>query len=176
MNRIIQAFTIALLLMPSITYADKGKGLKLWYKQPATIWHAEGLPIGNGRIGAMMMGGIKADSVQFNEISLWSGDNNWDGGYDTGDHGFGSYRNFGQFVVEFNDGGSVKDYERSLNIATGIQTTSYEINGVKMQREAFASYPDQSLVFRYTAGKNGTLTGKISLSSAQGAKSIGQDQ
>lgn len=169
MRRIKQAFTIALLLTASVSYGDNGKELKLWYKQPAKIWHAEGLPIGNGRIGAMMMGGIKMDTIQFNEISLWSGDNNWDGGYDTGDHGFGSYRNFGQFVVEFNDGGLVTSYERSLNISTGIQNTTYEINGVKMQREAFASYPDQTLVFRYKAGKTGSLSGKISLTAAQKA-------
>ncbi|WP_276504050.1 glycoside hydrolase N-terminal domain-containing protein [Terrimonas pollutisoli] len=60
--------------------------MTLWYTQPASKWDEEGLPIGNGRMGAMMMSGVKTDSVQFNEISLWSGDNNWDGSYDTGDH------------------------------------------------------------------------------------------
>lgn len=174
MSKIKQIFTIALLFAASFAFADSGKGLKLWYKQPARIWHANGLPIGNGRMGAMMLGGIKTDSVQFNEISLWSGDNNWDGAYETGDHGFGSYRDFGQFIIDFKNSGSVKDYQRSLNLTTGIQTTSYQINGIKMQREAFASYPDQSLVFRYAAGKKGSLSGKISMTSAQGAKSVAE--
>src|SRR5688572_30337568 len=75
----------------------------LWYDRPATDWESEALPIGNGRIGAMLFGGQKKDRIQFNEQSLWSGDNNWDGEYETGDHGFGSYRNFGDVYVNFSD-------------------------------------------------------------------------
>ena len=69
---------------------------KLWYDKPGKDWESEALPIGNGRMGAMLMGGIKQEIIQFNEQSLWSGDNNWDGEYETGDYGFGSYRNFGE--------------------------------------------------------------------------------
>jgi len=73
----------------------------LWYATPATSWDKEALPIGNGRLGAMLFGGVASERVQFNESSLWSGDNNWDGEYETGDHGFGSYRNFGDIFLEF---------------------------------------------------------------------------
>ncbi|UKJ09287.1 glycosyl hydrolase family 95 catalytic domain-containing protein [Solitalea lacus] len=164
-----QAFTIALLFATSVSYADNGKDLRLWYKQPARLWHAEGLPLGNGRMGAMMMGGINTDTIQFNEISLWSGDNNWDGDYETGDRGFGSYRDFGRFVVDFNNIGTVHAYTRSLNLTTGVQNTSFESNGIKFIRESFASNPDQMLVFRFAASKKGALSGKISMTSAQGA-------
>lgn len=73
----------------------------LWYARPARVWAAEALPIGNGRMGAMLFGGVGIERIQFNESSLWSGDNNWDGEYKLGDHGFGSYRNFGDLFVEF---------------------------------------------------------------------------
>jgi len=49
----------------------------LWYARPASIWAKEALPIGNGRLGAMLVGGEVVERIQFNENSLWSGDNNW---------------------------------------------------------------------------------------------------
>ena len=45
----------------------------LWYAQPATKWSSEALPIGNGRLGAMLFGGVSQERIQFNEQSLWSG-------------------------------------------------------------------------------------------------------
>jgi alpha-L-fucosidase 2 len=75
--------------------------LALWYTKPAKEWSGEALPIGNGRMGAILFGGVNSERIQFNESSLWSGDNNWDGAYECGDHGFGSYRNFGDLFVEF---------------------------------------------------------------------------
>ncbi|MGZ3754050.1 MAG: glycoside hydrolase family 95 protein [Mucilaginibacter sp.] len=145
--------------------------LKLWYTQPAEKWDAEALPIGNGRMGAMLFGGIKTERIQFNEQSLWGGDNNWDGAYETGEHGFGSYRNFGEFVVNFNHVDVATQYERSLNIATGIHTTSFKANGISFLREAFASHPDQVIVFKYTASQKAALSGSVSMHSAQGATS-----
>ena len=59
----------------------------LWYAKPANVWSKEALPIGNGRLGAMLFGGAAVERIQFNEISLWSGDNNWGGKYECGDHG-----------------------------------------------------------------------------------------
>ncbi len=80
----------------------------LWYAQPASDWSQEALPIGNGRLGAMLFGGVTIERIQFNESSLWSGDNNWDGEYETGDHGFGSYRNFGDLLLEFGNSDDVQ--------------------------------------------------------------------
>ncbi len=80
----------------------------LWYSKPASVWAEEALPIGNGRLGAMLFGGATTERIQFNESSLWSGDNNWDGEYETGDHGFGSYRNFGDLFLEFGPSNDVK--------------------------------------------------------------------
>ena len=170
------------LLLPGIcimsnagAFAQNKQDHKLWYKQPAEIWSAEALPIGNGRMGAMFFGGVHQERIQFNEQSLWSGDNNWDGKYETGDHGFGSYRNFGELVVDFNFTGEPAEYRRSLDITTGIHTTSFTLGGAAFRREAFASYPDQVMVFNYTSEKKKALSGKILLTSAQGATCIATD-
>jgi alpha-L-fucosidase 2 len=158
-----------LLLCANLSLAKGGQPVKIWYTQPAQQWSAEALPIGNGRMGAMLYGGVAQDRIQFNEQSLWSGDNNWDGDYNTGDRGFGSYRNFGEIVVDFANSGKASRYRRSLDISNGIHTTVFVQRGVRFSREAFASRPDQVIFFRYSADKKRALFGKISLTSAQGA-------
>lgn len=149
----------------------------IWFAHPAAKWDADGLPIGNGRMGAMMMGGISKDVIQFNEQSLWSGDNNWDGDYETGDHGFGSYRNFGEAEVDFaQQETAVKNYKRSLDLITGVYNLSYMQRGITYRREAFASHPDEVMVFRYTtSGGQEQLSGSISLRAAQGAITQAED-
>ncbi|MGY0036402.1 glycoside hydrolase family 95 protein [Pedobacter sp. NJ-S-72] len=144
-------------------------------RRRASKW-LDALPIGNGRMGAMIYGGIAHERIQFNEQSLWSGDNNWDGEYETGDHGFGSYRDFGELLISFTGQSANADYTRSLDLFTGIHKTSFTQSGVNYNREAFASHPDQVMVFSFKADKEGALSGEISLKSAQGAKSIATNQ
>jgi alpha-L-fucosidase 2 len=170
-KRLLTFFTI-ILLVGQICSAQKSQSSKMWYKEPAVKWSAEALPIGNGRLGAMFFGGVSHEIIQFNEQSLWSGDNNWDGEYETGDHGFGSYRNFGQIVLDFADKNTPADYSRSLDISTGIHRTDFIQNNIKISREAFASYPDQVIALQYKANKKGVFSGTISLGSAQGASTV----
>ena len=168
MKRITILF-LALALSPSAGLA--GWARVLWYSEPANNnKHMEqSLPLGNGRMGCLMSGGMARERIQFNEQSLWSGDNNWDGAYECGDHGFGAFRNFGDLVITWNAGGvdstggpSIPaDYRRELNLNTGIHRTTFTQGGVTFTREAFASHPDQVMVFRYTANKPGALSGKI---------------
>ena len=145
----------------------------LWYPRPAAVWSSGALPIGNGRMGAMLFGGVANERIQFNEQSLWSGDNNFDditAAYDCGDHHFGSYRNFGEFAMTFTLPGpesSVSGYRRALDLSTGVHRTMFSLNGVNYGREAFASRPDQVMVFRYTASQPGALSGRLSLSPGQ---------
>ncbi len=168
--------TLALAFLPGVTAGiASGQTTSLWYARPAQSWSGEALPIGNGRMGAMLFGGVESERIQFNEDSLWSGDNNWDGDYDCGDHGFGSYRNFGNLYVDFAEPpvGSPTDYRRTLDIATGIHSTTFSRGGVAFTREAFASRPDQVMVFRYTASKSGAFSGRLRLVSGQpGAKTV----
>jgi len=69
--------------------------LKLWYAQPATHWETEALPLGNGRLGAMVFGGVGCEQIQFNESSLWIGD----------EHATGAYQAFGELFIDFGEGG-----------------------------------------------------------------------
>ncbi|MGO1080858.1 glycoside hydrolase N-terminal domain-containing protein [Inquilinus sp. CA228] len=81
----------------------------LWYDRPAIDWQSQALPIGNGRLGAMLFGGVDTDRIQLNEQSLWGGVNNYDNAiagvsddaFDTSVTGFGSYRNFGELELSF---------------------------------------------------------------------------
>jgi len=155
--------------------AMQNESLKIWFNRPAQKWDAGALPIGNGRMGAMLFGGVEKERIQFNEQRLWSGDNNWDGEYEIGDHGFGSYRNFDVIMLEFKMTGLPESYSRSLDINSGVHTTNFRVNGVNYQRKAYASHPDEVMVFRYTASKKGALSGKIQLSSAQGAASVAEN-
>jgi alpha-L-fucosidase 2 len=81
----------------------------LWYRLPATDWQSQALPIGNGRVGAMLFGEPDVERIQFNEQSLWGGLNDYDNAlagraddvFDTSMTGFGSYRTFGDVTLTF---------------------------------------------------------------------------
>ena len=82
----------------------------LRYDRPAKNWERERLPLGNGRLGAMLDGGVGVDRIQFNEESLWTGDANPSGGYDYSKdkpNSFGAYQNFGEVTVTISDATSI---------------------------------------------------------------------
>jgi alpha-L-fucosidase 2 len=133
--------------------------LTLWYPQPATNWMTQALPIGNGQMGAMIFGGITREHIQFNEESLWIGDEQ-----DTG-----AYQAFGDVFVEFNHADGT-NYHRELDLQRAVHTMTYESNGVKFRREAFASNPAKVIVIRFTADKPGALTGAVSLTDMHAGK------
>ncbi len=132
---------------------------KLWYNQPAQGWETEALPIGNGRLGAMLFGAVEKEQIQFNENSLWEGDEN-----DTG-----RYQNFGELEVALPPAKDVAGYRRELDIERAVHTVTYTSGGVSYRREAFASYPDQVMVLRFEADKPGSFTGALTLKDAHGA-------
>lgn len=85
-------FTISVFAMAWATsWADD---LTLWYQQPAKDAMTEALPIGNGRIGGVVFGGVERERIQLNEDSLWTGD----------DHNYGDYQNLGDLFLDFNTG------------------------------------------------------------------------
>jgi len=126
--------------------------LTLWYRQPATDWQTEALPIGNGRLGAMIFGGMQKEHIQFNEESLWLGD----------EHDTGAYQPFGDVFIEFAQTNGTH-YRRELDLKRAVHSVSYESEGMTFQRESFASFPAKVMVFRFTADKPGSLTGAVSL-------------
>jgi alpha-L-fucosidase 2 len=134
--------------------------MKLFYDKPAKDWETEALPIGNGRLGAMIFGGVEREQIQFNEDSLWTGDE-----ADTG-----SYQNFGELFVEFvTDGSPAANYRRELDISRAVHSITYTQGGVNFRREYFASHPGNVMVFRFSADKPGALTGSIALADAHKA-------
>lgn len=144
---------------PSVTVVcpagktTKSASLSLRYTEPATDWTTEALPVGNGRIGAMIFGGVGEDSIQFNDKTLWSGSTT----------SRGAYQNFGYVRLNFGAGGEVSDYRRELDIMNAVATVSYRKDGVSYKREYFASYPDDVIVVRLTADKKGQINLSLAL-------------
>jgi alpha-L-fucosidase 2 len=165
--------------------------LKLWYDKPARNWN-EALPIGSGRLGAMIFGNVDKELIQLNESSLWSGgpininpnpmapqhlkevrqalkDEN----YKLADelakklHGLftESYEPLGDLELKYNLGGTPTTYYRDLNISSAIATTRFEVNGVTYTREMFASAPDEVIVIRLTSSQPKTLNFLVNASS-----------
>jgi alpha-L-fucosidase 2 len=131
----------------------------LRYDKPAANWQSEALPIGNGRLGCMVFGGVPRERIQFNEDSLWIGDES-----DTG-----AYQAFGDVFIDF-DHQETKEYERRLDIGDSAYEQEYVSGGVRYQRRYFASHPAQVLVFEFTADKPGALSGRVTLTDTHGAE------
>lgn len=190
----------------------------LWYQSPATNWN-EALPVGNGRLGAMIFGGVTSERLQLNEDSLWSGapqeaDNPkalealpqirqllFDGKYTEAENlanrtliclgrgsgngrggrlPYGSYQTLGGLTLEFTGSTNTapENYRRELDVASAVARVSYELGGVKFQREIFASHPDQVIVMRLTADRPGALSlrARLSRSEAASVLYLGNDQ
>lgn len=132
----------------------------LWYKQPAQDWMTEALPIGNGRLGAMIFGGVEKERVQFNDKTLWTGNKTERG----------SYQNFGNVYIEFENHNNYKNYIRDLNINDAIAHVSYVVDGVTYTREYFASLPDDAIVMHFSANKKEKLSFTLNLEDAHDGK------
>ena len=119
----------------------------------------EGLPLGNGRLGGMLMGGPGLERIVFNEDSLWSG--NCFPNSDYGPVDSGNYQTLGNLWIRLPGHEKAANYRRSLDLSSALATVEYEAGGVSYRREMFASAPDQVIVLRFTASKPGALTGEI---------------
>ncbi|MFZ0827017.1 MAG: glycoside hydrolase family 95 protein [Verrucomicrobiia bacterium] len=166
--------------------APPAEPLSLWYRQPATNW-VSALPVGNGRIGAMVFGGINDEKLQLNEDTLWAGgpydaDNTnalaalpevrrliFDGKYAEAQKLAGQkmmgrplrqmpYETLGNLWLTFPTNTAVGDYRRDLNLDTAVASVSYTANGVHFKREIFSSPADQVIVVRLTADQPGQIS------------------
>ncbi len=146
--------------------------LTLWYEQPATDWEKEALPIGNGRLGAMIFGSVAQEHVQFNEDSLWLGDANISGAWNPPLGGMGSYQNFGDLYIDFDNHSSYSGYRRKLDIDEAVHTVTYTANGVTYTRETFSSPDAQVIVLRFTANASAAFSGQITLTDTNGFATV----
>ncbi|MBB3222756.1 glycoside hydrolase family 95 protein [Pseudoduganella umbonata] len=137
--------------------------LTLRYDRPATDdaagWEREALPVGNGRIGAMVFGQPAREHVQFNDITLWTGDAK----------SMGAFQPFGDVFVDLPGHGAATDYARTLDLARGLHTVTYAHGGVRYRRETIASYPADVIVLRFSADKPGAHSGVVRLTDQHGA-------
>lgn len=118
----------------------------------------EALPIGNGQLGALVFGGTGLERLVLNEISLWSGDENPSGSYDT----MGRYETLGNLWLQLPGHESATDYRRQLDLDQALASVSYTAGGVRYTRELFVSAPSQVLALRLTADTPRALSGHIS--------------
>lgn len=142
----------------------QARELVLHYATPAPDtpqgWEQQALPIGNGRLGAMLFGQVARDRLQFNDITLWTGDA----------QAMGAYQPFGDVVLEL-DGAEapVGAYRRELDIARARHRLSYTQDGVRFERETLASHPAQVIAWRLSASRPGRYSGRIALTDRHGA-------
>ncbi|MEH6434205.1 glycoside hydrolase family 95 protein [Massilia sp. DD77] len=159
----LRALVLAVTMTAGAAWAAPEMVLR--YDRPAQDndqgWEREALPIGNGRIGAMVFGQPGREHLQFNDITLWTGD----------DKTMGAFQPFGDLVVELpghEQGAS--GYRRALDLERGVHTVGYRRDGVRFQREAWSSYPAQVIVLRMSADRKGQYTGTVELSDRHGAQ------
>ncbi len=123
----------------------------LWYREPATQGMTSALPIGNGQFGAMIVGGIRKDEIQFNDKTLWSGSPTI----------YGAYQDFGSLFIENKNISSVSNYRRELDIENAIARVTYTTDGVVYTREYFSSYPDSAVIIYLTASVPGKIDANL---------------
>jgi alpha-L-fucosidase 2 len=158
--------TFALLAFAFLPTTASAADLTLRYTQPASItrntsWEREALAIGNGRIGAMIFADLPRDRIQFNDITLWTGDENT----------AGAYQAFGNLYINLpSHSAPYTDYQRSLSLEQGLATASYQKDGITYTRKYFASHPAQCIIIQLTADKPGAYTGDIELADMHNAK------
>ncbi len=172
----------------------------LWYRQPAKVWE-EALPLGNGRLGAMVFGGVTDERLQLNEDTLWDGypldTSNPDafkalpqvrkllfegknkeaealaGGNMMGrPAGVRPYQSLGEVLMETPAGAPVSAYRRTLDVTTAVATVAYTQNGTAFTRELFASAPAGAIVARFTASKPKSINFRLTLKRQKDAKCL----
>ena len=148
----------ALLLAATMATAAQAADTKLWYDKPAVDWIKQALPVGNGELGAMVFGKTDIERIQFNEKSLWTGN----------ESDVGSYQPFGDLFIELGQQ-NPQDYRRELDLERGVQTVTYVSKGVRYRQEIIASYPAGVIAIRLTANKPGAYSGKLWLTDMHGA-------
>ena len=177
---------------------------RLWYDRPAERW-TEALPVGNGRLGAMVFGGVGQERIQFNEDTLWSGcptDYLHEGASEVLPRirelllagrqqeaealamerfmsvplGQFSYLPCGDMRIEMPGAAAPTDYRRELDLDTAVATTSWRDDDTLFTRRVFASHPHQAIVVRIEADGPKRISAEIALGSPHGRTTVAGDE
>jgi alpha-L-fucosidase 2 len=175
----------------AIDEEDFNPATLLWYESPAENWE-EALPVGNGRLGAMVFGKYGEERIQLNEETYWSG-----GPYSTvveggaeylpeiqrhlfegepikahklfGRHLMGypveqqKYQSLANLHLFFENQEEVRDYKRWLDLETGITSVEYRVGDISYRRDIVSSEPDQVILVHLTASKPGSISFRAQL-------------
>ncbi|MEU6208023.1 glycoside hydrolase N-terminal domain-containing protein, partial [Micromonospora musae] len=149
---------------------------QLWWSAPGSVNSLieQGLPVGNGRLGALASNDPARELLTISDATLWTGGLNdtlqSDGQFPYGRDDFGSLTLLGTLTVDIpeHDLGVVDNYRRTLDLAQGLIGATYEIDGVSYRRQIFASRPDDAIVLHFSREGRGTYTGTVSLAGTHG--------
>jgi alpha-L-fucosidase 2 len=190
MKRILLLCILALVKIINIT-AQNDSYLKLWYTQPAKQW-VEALPVGNGRLGAMVYGDPCKEVIQLNENTVWAGspyrndnpdakealpevrklifEGNYKAAQDLVNQKFISkisqgmpYQTVGNLRLLFPGHENYSGYYRELDIEKAVESSRYNSNGVNYKTSVFASFPDQVIIVKITADKPGSVSFSVTM-------------
>jgi alpha-L-fucosidase 2 len=201
LRRLVGAVAIAGAVVATQAPAPPADGAPsastLWYRQPAPQWdHA--MPIGNGRLGAMVFGSVNRERIQLNEHSLWMGARQDRNSPDALKHlpevrrllfagapldayalaerylmgrpqRLQSYQTLGDLRLIFDHEEPTSDYRRELDLDSAIVRVSYRAGSVRLTREIFASHPDQAIVVRLGAAGGARFSTSVWIERAQDA-------
>lgn len=185
--RYFVVIVLSLVLSATIVRAQNNKALKLWYDKPSgNVWE-NALPIGNGRLGAMIYGNVEKETIQLNEHTIWSGGPNRNDNplaldslaeirklilsgkqkeaEQLANRVIISKRSHGQMFapagelhLRFNGHEKYTNYYRELDIEKAVAKTYYTVEGITYTREAIASLPDRVIVIHLTASKPNSIS------------------
>jgi alpha-L-fucosidase 2 len=187
-----------ILTFAAVTYTTPAQPMRLWYRQPALVWN-EALPIGNGRLGAMVFGGVQAERVQLNEDTIWAGEKrdrlNPEAAANLPEvrrllfagkpkeaellaektiisipKRMPPYQPLGDLIIRFRDQQESREYVRELDLDTAIARVTYQSGDATFSREVFSSAVDQVIVIRLTSDKPGRLSFAATLTREQDSK------
>ena len=192
-NKALLLFLLLLVCLPALLYAQSQTLLKLWYNEPASNWN-EALPIGNGRLAAMVFGTPSTERIELNEETVWAGGPNNNVKPDAyrilqqtralivqkkyieaqrladsllkpyGNSGM-PYQPVGTLLLKFPGHERFNDYYRDLDLERAITSVSYDVDGIRYQRTAFASFTKGVIVLRLTADKPRKISCSLSMKS-----------
>lgn len=196
--KIIIFTTLLIFISFNALGQNKTTDLKLWYNAPAANWN-EALPLGNGRLGAMVFGDPINENIQLNEASLWAGgphrndnpnakealseirgllfEDKYQEAHRLANKAFISktshgmpYETVGNLRLNFLDHQNFSNYHRELDLEKAVNTTIYTVDGIEYKREIFTSFSDQVIVMKMSANKKGAISFSASMDRPAPAK------
>ena len=194
----IWMYVVSAIVVLSAEQAAAQDALRLWYDEPASKW-TDAMPLGNGRLGAMVFGTAPKERLQLNAESLWAGEptdvypENFSENMrklqglvlegrisearelglaklTKSPTSFRSYEPLADLWIEMDQAPGIEDYRRQLDLRTGIATVQYRLGDVRIKREVLISAVDDVVAVHLSASEPGMIAAKIQLTREKDVK------